>query len=86
MPESRTSSAVVSGSPARNGRAAGRAEGLAEGRPRAAPAYRDLALRVREAAVNAGLQNTLAAAALTEVAWALVLGDGRFDGVGPRKA
>jgi hypothetical protein len=69
-----------------HGRSAGRTEGLAEGRPRAAPAYRDLALRVREAAVNAGLQNSLAAAALTEVAWALVLGDGRAHGVGPRKA
>jgi hypothetical protein len=56
-----------------HGRAAGRTEGLAEGRPRAAPAYRDLALRVREAAVNAGIPSDQATAALLEVAWALVV-------------
>ena len=56
-----------------HGRVAGRTEGLAEGRPRATPAYRALALRAREAAVNAGLPHVQAAAALLEAGWALVL-------------
>ncbi|MBN1773593.1 MAG: hypothetical protein JXB32_20185 [Deltaproteobacteria bacterium] len=56
-----------------HGRAAGRAEEFARGRPGGTPTYRALALRVREAAVNAGLPNGLAAAALLEAAWALVL-------------
>lgn len=55
-------------------RAAGRAEGLAEGRVRAAPGYRSLAQRVREAAVNSDLPPDQATAALIEAAWALVLG------------
>lgn len=55
-----------------HGRALGRTEGLAEGKPRAAPAYRDLALRVREAAVNAGIPHDQAVAALIEATWALL--------------
>ncbi|MBI3182567.1 MAG: hypothetical protein HYZ28_10565 [Myxococcales bacterium] len=55
-----------------HGRAFGRAEGLAEGKPRATPAYRDLALRVREAAVNAGIPHDQAVAALLEATWALL--------------
>jgi len=56
-----------------HGRIAGRTEGLAEGKPRTAPAYRALVLRTREAAVNAGLPHTHAAAALIEATWSLVL-------------
>ena len=56
-----------------HGRIAGRTEGLAEGKPRTAPAYRALVLRTREAAVNAGLPPTHAAAALIEATWSLVL-------------
>lgn len=56
-----------------HGRVAGRTEGLAEGKPRASPAYRALVLRAREAAVNAGLPHTHAAAALLDAAWAVVL-------------
>lgn len=55
-----------------HGRAAGRAEALADGRPRASTAYRELARRVREAAVNASLPPGQTASALLEVAWALI--------------
>jgi hypothetical protein len=55
-----------------HGRAAGRAEALADGKPRASTAYRELARRVRETAVNASLPPGEATAALLEAAWALI--------------
>jgi hypothetical protein len=59
-----------------HGRAAGRAEALAERGPHGTAAYRDLAQRLREAAVNAGLPHDSATAALLEAAWA-ILADAR---------
>jgi hypothetical protein len=59
-----------------HGRAAGRAEALADGKPRASTAFRELARRLREAAVNASLPPGQAASALIEAAWALVLAGG----------
>lgn len=56
-----------------HGRVAGRTEGLAKGRPRATPAYQAVVLRAREAAMNADLHHTHAAAALIEATWSLVL-------------
>jgi len=65
-----------------HGRAAGRAEALADGKLRASSAYRALAQRVREAAVNPGLPHEQAASALIEAAWALVLWPNRRSGGG----
>ena len=63
----------------KHSRAAWRADELAEGRPRAGDAYRALAQRVREVAVNAGIRSTSmqATASLLKAAWALALGDRR---------
>jgi hypothetical protein len=56
-----------------HGRAAGRGEALADGKPRASAAYRELARRIREAAVNASLPPGQAASALIEAAWGLAV-------------
>jgi hypothetical protein len=65
-----------------HGRAAGRAEALADGKLRTSSAYHELAQRVREAAVNAGLPHEQATSALIEAAWALVLAGGTTGATG----
>lgn len=64
-----------------HGRAVGRAETLAEKGPHGSAAYRELAQRLREAAVNAGLPHERATAALLEAAWA-ILDDSRAPSPG----
>jgi hypothetical protein len=58
-----------------HGYVAGRAEALAETEPQGT-AYRALAQRLREAAVNAGLSHERATTALLEAAWALLVEGG----------
>lgn len=67
-----------------HGRAAARAETLADGKSCASTAYRELARRVREAAVHAGLPHEQATSALLEAAWALIVGGGA-PGAGSRQ-